>query len=250
MIRGMERFKAFFRDYQEHYVLIGGAACDLIFEEAAVDFRATKDLDLVLIVEALTPEFGKKFWEFIYAGGYQNRVKSNGSPQFYRFDKPVDHSYPFMIELFARTESVFDNDSRGCVPLHISDEISSLSAILLNEEYYNMLLAGKTVLSDMVILLPVYLIPFKAKAWLDLSERKANGQAVDERDIRKHKNDIVRLIAILTGNETCILPEKVLQDMQNFIACFESEPVEPKALKIPGLTAADIVQVLKKVYLP
>ena len=29
-------------------VLIGGAACDLLFGEAGQDFRATKDLDLVL----------------------------------------------------------------------------------------------------------------------------------------------------------------------------------------------------------
>lgn len=29
---------------------------------------------MVLIVEALTPEFGKKFWEFIKNGRYKNKV--------------------------------------------------------------------------------------------------------------------------------------------------------------------------------
>lgn len=82
-----------------------------------------------------------------------------------------------------------------------------------------------------------------------MSERKANGLVVDDRDIRKHKNDIVRLASILTGNETCTLPDAVSQDMQLFIERYTTDPVEPKALKIPGLTTADIVQTLKNVYL-
>ena len=34
MFRGLEIFKEFFRDFQEQYVLIGGAACDIVFNEA------------------------------------------------------------------------------------------------------------------------------------------------------------------------------------------------------------------------
>ena len=85
MIKGIEIFKEYFHDYKEQYVLIGGAACDLIFENVDSGFRATKDLDMVLIAEALTPEFGKRFWEFIQDGGYEHRTRSNGSPQFFRF---------------------------------------------------------------------------------------------------------------------------------------------------------------------
>lgn len=55
---GLDKFKEYFMGYQDQYVLIGGAACDIIFEEQDTAFRATKDLDLVLIVEALTPAFG------------------------------------------------------------------------------------------------------------------------------------------------------------------------------------------------
>lgn len=52
MVSGIEKFKEFFSEYKEQYVLIGGAACDIVMEESAGEFRATKDLDLVLIVEA------------------------------------------------------------------------------------------------------------------------------------------------------------------------------------------------------
>ena len=71
MVKGLNTFREFFSGYEEQYVLIGGAACDIIFESNEVSFRATKDLDVVLIVEALTPEFGEKLWEFIEKGGYR-----------------------------------------------------------------------------------------------------------------------------------------------------------------------------------
>lgn len=31
------------------------------------------------------------------------------------------------------------------------------------------------------------------KAWLDLSERKAAGEDIDSKNIKKHKNDVFRL---------------------------------------------------------
>lgn len=44
------------------------------------------------------------------------------------------------------------------------------------------------------------LIPFKAKAWLDLKERKLNGEQVDSKNIKKHKNDVCRLAQLITAN--------------------------------------------------
>ena len=61
MVTGIERWKEYFNDYKDKYVLIGGAACNLLEEELDMNPRATKDLDLVLVVEALTPDFGARF---------------------------------------------------------------------------------------------------------------------------------------------------------------------------------------------
>lgn len=80
MVKGLDVFHDYFHEYTDQYVLIGGAACSISFEEQDTAFRATKDLDMVLIVEALTPAFGKRFWQFIRDGGYQNRARSNGKP--------------------------------------------------------------------------------------------------------------------------------------------------------------------------
>ena len=249
MVKGLEVFKRYFEAYSDQYVLIGGTACNLLFEDAGVTFRATKDLDMVLIVEALTPEFGRVFWMFIQDGQYKNRAKSNGSPQFFRFDKPKTAGFPFMIELFSRTESVLSSmEQNGLVPLHLDDEISSLSAILLNEDYYQMLLAGRQMAGELVILAPEYLILFKAKAWLELSARKEAGEPVDSRDIKKHKNDIVRLAAILTGEEKCNLMERVKQDMKDFVERLQSEEIDFKALQLPRFTKESLVTLLRKLY--
>lgn len=135
-MRGIDKFKERFAGHDGEYVLIGGGACDLLFGEAGQDFRATKDLDLVLLVEALTPEFGRVFWDFVKEGGYENRQKSGGKPRFYRFSKPRDPAFPAMLELFARTDAGLRDAESGLMPIHIDDEVSSLSAILLDEEYY------------------------------------------------------------------------------------------------------------------
>ena len=57
MVKGLDTFQKYFADYEEQYVLIDGAACDILFESNEVNFRATRDLDMVLIIEALTLEF-------------------------------------------------------------------------------------------------------------------------------------------------------------------------------------------------
>lgn len=94
MVRGLDTFKEFFRGFENQYVLIGGAACDILFSSNEGQFRATRDLDMVLIVEALTEEFGERFWEFVESGKYRKKAVSNGKPQFYRFDKPENDEYP------------------------------------------------------------------------------------------------------------------------------------------------------------
>ena len=147
MVRGLDTFREYFRGFENQYVLIGGVACDILFASNEGQFRATRDLDMVLIVEALTTEFGEKFWEFVEAGQYRNKATSAGKPQFYRFDKPENEAYPKMIELFARTDFEL-KEMDGLTPIHIDDEVSSLSAILLNEDYYNVLLVGREVVQE------------------------------------------------------------------------------------------------------
>jgi predicted nucleotidyltransferase len=65
MVRGLDKFKEYFEQHSDNYIIIGGTACDIIIDEAGFTPRATKDIDIILVVEALNPEFVKQFWKFI-----------------------------------------------------------------------------------------------------------------------------------------------------------------------------------------
>ena len=104
MVEGLEKFKRHFAGLEDCFVLIGGAACDVWMGENGLEFRTTRDLDLVLIVEALRSEFFRRFWSFVKDGRYESLQQSGQKPEFYRFRKPGAAEYPFMIELFSRNE--------------------------------------------------------------------------------------------------------------------------------------------------
>ena len=248
MVKGLDTFREFFEEYEDQYVLIGGAACDIAFESNDVSFRATRDLDMVLIIEALTPDFGEKFWDFIVAGKYRNKSTNSGKPQFYRFDKPEDDSFPKMIELFCRSDFELKK-AEGITPVHIDDEISSLSAILLDDDYYRVLLNGKTIRNSLSVLRPEYIILFKAKAYLDLKARKDSGESVDSKDIRKHKQDILRITAELMLDKVEGLPDSVYRDIEQFINVLEQEPLDNNSLKLYGLKNDEVITALKRVFM-
>ena len=231
MVTGIDRFREWFHGYEDQYAIIGGTACELLMNADGVDFRATKDIDLVLIVEAITPDFGKQFWQFIKDAGYEHRNKSTGMPQFYRFSHPSTGGYPFMIELFSRrAEAIVLPEDAVLSPLPIDDDVSSLSAILLDDDYYQLVRSGTIVVDGINVLDAAYLILFKAKAWLDLTQKKAEGQAVDSKNIRKHKNDVFRLSALLTQQSNVIVADSVLTDLRKFLSAMLEETVDLKQL--------------------
>ena len=248
MVKGIEIFQEYFKEYTDQYVLIGGAACSVSFEEQEINFgRTTKDLDIVLIVEARTKEFGEQFWKFIRDGRYRIRAKSNGEPQFYRFDKPEDERFPKMIELFSRTNYMLQ-EKNGLTPIHIDDSVSSLSAILLNDAYYRALLDGREIMMGISVLKPEWIIPFKAKAWMDLTDRKAAGEHVDSKNIKKHKNDVFRLTELIDPTAKVVAPQGVYADIQEFVQRMKNENVDIKQLGLVGRTKEKILEELKVMY--
>ena len=151
MVRGLDKFREQFRAHAGQYVLIGGAACDLLMEEAGLEFRATKDLDIVLSVEALDASFVRAFWEFVRAGKYQVQQSATGERRYYRFLKPENDEYPFMLELFSRKPDMLDlAEGAHLTPIPVDEEISSLSAILLDDAYYAFLHSGKRTIEDIL----------------------------------------------------------------------------------------------------
>lgn len=151
-----------------------------------------------------------------------------------------------MIELFSRADWIQKSDV-VLTPVHIDDSVSSLSAILLNDEYYDLLLQGRRIIDGISILKPTWLIPFKVKAWLDLNEKAERGEHVDSRNIKKHRNDIIRIVSELVL-ESCQLTEAVKADMNEFVEKLHITDAELENLKIIGVHEEDIIRTVKEIY--
>ena len=249
MVTGFTKFKEWFQGFENQYVVIGGTACDLIMENEELPFRGTKDIDIVLIVESITAEFGKQFWQYVKDAGYEHMNKSTGKAQFYRFTSPNSKEYPYMIEIFSRNpDFILLEEDAVLTPLPIEEEISSLSAILLNKAYYELLKNGQTIIDGIPVLSPTCLIPFKAKAWLDLKERKAKGAPVDSKNIKKHKNDIFRLAQLITNDTRQLLSVEITEDMNCFLAAMKDEDVDLKSIGVRGKDKNTILKYLYQCY--
>lgn len=251
MVRGLDLFREWFAAYADQYLLIGGTAASLAMEDAGLPFRATKDLDIVLHVEVLTPAFGEAFWQFVTAGSYQlQQVSDTGKPKFYRFQKPADERYPAMIELFARApDGLKPAVGSQLTPIPLDEAVSSLSAILLDETYYAFILAGRREVGGLSWVGEDRLIPLKAVAWLDLTARKDQGAAIDARDVRKHLNDVLRLSQLLTPTTRVPLAPQIGADLARFLAAVLAETsIDPQALQLGKVSVAELVGRIAQAY--
>lgn len=143
-------------------------------------------------------------------------------------------------------ESISDVPT-GIVPLHIDDETSSLSAILLNEDFYNFMLKGRKIILGASVLGAEYLIPFKMYAWLDLKDRKARGEHVNERDLKKHKIDVFRLLQIVEPGKKIETTGNVNEAVLRFFEEIRDEIIPLKQIGL-SLDMNEAVGVLKSIY--
>jgi hypothetical protein len=248
MVVGLSRFREHFADYQKNYTLIGGTAVFVAMDAAGLLSRATKDLDIVLCVETIDPGFARCLWEFIEAGKYEARERSTGKTELYRFHKPKERTFPAQLELFSRKLDVIQVPE-GCrlTPMPLADEVSSLSAILLDDDYYAMVQQGGTVEDGLSVLGPAYIVPLKARAWLDLTARKNAGEQVKGTDIKKHRGDILRLSQIVSPAMRVNVPASVKADLTRFIDEALSGGAEPSEIGVV-VTLQEARELIESVY--
>jgi hypothetical protein len=248
MVRGLEIFKEYFKDYSENYIIIGGTACDVIIDNAGFEARATKDIDIILIVEALTKEFVLKFWEFINDGEYERREKSEDERKYYRFIQPKTKNFPLQIELFSKIPDLMDLEGEPhLTPIPVDDDLSSLSAILMDDEYYKFTINNSRTEAGVHFAGTEALICLKAKAFLDLTQRKSEGEDVDGRSIRKHKTDIFRLAVLLPSEHQVELPDRIKNDLKAFVDSISEELPDKAIFKQMGIGAIDVEQVFRQI---
>ncbi len=248
MVRGLDHFKEYFREHSGNFILVGGVASYLLLDEAGASrIRATKDLDIVLMMKP-SEKFLNAIKTYIKTGGYEFQRGSQDQSTFYRFQKPTDDKFPVMIELFATAESNFELfESQHIIPITTSEGIESLSAILLDDEYYAIIKKNAVEKDGIYILNELALIPFKAKAYLEIKERKE-----DSKNWKKHRGDIIILaVTFLTETSQEKLTGKVREHFVEFMDQFKKE-LAPEIIqgacnqKIPKET---IIHLLEKTFL-
>lgn len=250
MVNGLDSFISQFRDFSDCYTVIGGAACDILMTEAGLKFRATKDVDMILILETQDrfTEFAEQLWEYIRQGGYTYGWKNSDEVHFYRFTNPSRPGYPVQLELFSRMPGYHLEAPAEIIPIHIDDQVSSLSAILLDDEYYNFMRQGRKQERGVTVLGPEYLIPFKMYAWLNLTQQKTQGRHVNEKDLRKHKLDVFRLLQIIPASSRINVSEGIRQHIAQFLTAMEQEEIALNQIQIP-IRKGDALEILRNIYL-
>lgn len=246
-VKGIELFKKQFEGLEREYALIGGSACDLLFSEQGLAFRVTKDLDIVMLAEGRTAEFATALWSFVKKGGYKAWTRRDGEAHYYRFENPRA-GYPAMIELFARhPQLLLRNENSVIAPLPFDADISSLSAIILDDDYYAFLTEGLIEVEGVSVVDAAHLIPLKAKAHLDLQERAERGEHVNKEDRKKHWKDVMRLAGIIPIGSSIQLPAAIAKEMKLFLEDMKRRNPRVDQLDI-GLSLGETLALLIEVY--
>lgn len=142
-------FQEMFADFQNYYVLIGGTATSIVLDSQGFKSRTTKDYDMVIIDEVKNKEFYTTLNHFLELGEYQGSQKDEKA-QLFQFTT-TNPEFPSMIELFSiLPEYPLKKDGRE-IPLYF-DQDASLSALLLDEDYYNILVHVKETIQGYSVL--------------------------------------------------------------------------------------------------
>lgn len=218
MVGGLDKFKEYFAKFSDNFVIIGGTACDEVLRDTEMRPRATMDIDIVVIVENMTAEFAKTFWAFIEDGEYRPGIRKSAdeTPKYvlYSFDNGKA-GFPIKVELLSHHNEIFSLATH-VEPLPIDGEVSSLSTIILDEPYYNLTVQNSFVSNGLRYAAPLALIALKARAYLNLVADRNAGKKINTKDILKHRNDVLKLVATKTGTGRAIVAIEIVETINVF----------------------------------
>lgn len=253
VVAGLDAFKEALAGHENSYVLIGGGACSILFNEAGADFRLTKDLDIVVIADECEASFGETLWEFVKKGGYSAGTRKDGSCSYYRFtlpkDSPLVGKYPGQIELFARHPNFeLGNKEPWVAPLPFDDTVSSLSAIILDDGYFEFIKSNATIVEGVSTLSALHIIPLKMRAHIDNNRLHNDGVSVSDKVLRKHRADVLKLASLLSSGSKLELEGNIRADAEAFLADTEGF-VSRETNRKTRASLEDALTFLRDVYL-
>lgn len=223
MVKGLEIFREAMRPYKDNFVIIGGTACDILLSGTTMRPRATDDIDIIIVVERLTQEFVKAFWQFIREGNYrvEKRINQAGTSVYalYRFSLQDENlTYPQKIELLSRHSDLLGEPSGFHIEAIPTDEFhQSMSAIIMDDDIYDFTIRQAEDSDGLLVANNLALIALKVTAYLNLSRDRDDGKMVNGKDIRKHRSDVLKLVAAGVYPEPVSVDQKLYDVVRFFV---------------------------------
>lgn len=253
VVAGISAFRDGMAAHVDEYVLIGGGACSLLLEEAGFPFRLTNDLDIVILTDKCDASFAQDFWAFIKRGKYVAGRRAEGRCSYYRFtlpnDSPLLGMFPSEIELFARRPDFeLMDESSYLAPLPFDEAISSLSAIILDDGYYEFIRDNITTIDGVPVVTALSIIPLKMRAHIDNNRLHDEGVSINQKNRRKHRSDVCTLTTLLPRESRLKLEGIIREDAMAFFDDLRAYGEQSTDRKLRG-KVLDALELLQQVYL-
>jgi len=155
--------------------------------------------------------------KYITEGEYKIQKGDKDQYHYYRFVEPKKENFAKEIELFASNENDIKlDDNQRIIPIDPEEGLYSLSAIMLDPEYFGMIKnnVNKKLLAPCTNTQATIML--KISAFYDLRER-------DDKKWKKHRRDILKLSLLLTGEEHIQLVGRMTNDFKAFITHIEED---------------------------
>ena len=78
--------------------------------------------------------------------------------------------------------------------------------------------------------------------------RKKNGEQVDSKNIKKHKNDVFRLAQVIAADTRQMVSTEILEDMKQFLGLVENDNVDLKTMGIKEISYKTMIELLYRCY--
>ncbi|MBQ7517484.1 MAG: hypothetical protein IJU13_03530 [Bacteroidales bacterium] len=213
---------------------------------------------MIVVVERLSDDFIRTFWQFIKEGGYKcgKRKRENAEEpvyELYRFEDGKE-GFPIKIELLSRHPDVLGEPSGFQIePIPAGEDLSNLSAIIMDDDYYRLTLDHSTFDNGLHIADFKALVCLKAKAFLNLTADREAGIHRNTKDIKKHRSDVIKLTAGDPDPRSIVVGEKIAKDIQEFVAKVdvpEMREALKESIKVDDVLLDGYINILKNNYLP
>jgi hypothetical protein len=104
----------------------------------------------------------------------------------------------------------------------------------MDDDYYNFTVEHSQLDNGIHLANTEALIGLKAKAFLDYKTRKESGEKIDDRQLRKHKMDVFRLVLLLTPEDNFKITPSIKTDIVNFAEAVKNDLPDKQVFKEMG----------------